>query len=300
MVLGDGPVPVYALESGTVYRRGYQAGGAGNYVYVKYPRMGVAVAYFHLTSIAVKQGQSVGRGTRIGVAGTTGGSTGVHLHIGVRNLSTWKWQNPETWLTNYSAPTSNGSSAYRVGATYTLRTNMNVRTGPGTNYSKKKRSALTANARAHCTSASSAVLKKGTKVTCKAVRTVGSRSRLDGFVPGNLAKSTFHRRHSMGDITWMQVLAIMIGSGGITSGAVAITMKLIDRNSITKRTLAVLSYGALSDKIEKLLDQDYATPEQRKEIEEFWKVYKAHGWNGDMDARMAKVHALPTKNLHDE
>ena len=93
----------------------------------------------------------------------------------------------------------------------------------------------------------------------------------------------------MTDITWMQVLALMIGSGGITSGAVAITMKLIDRNSITKRTLAVLSYGALSDKIEKLLDQ-----------EEFWKVYKAHGWNGDMDARMAKVRALPTKNLHDE
>ena len=44
----------------------------------------------------------------------------------------------------------------------------------------------------------------------------------------------------MSDITWMQVLALMIGSGGITSGAVAITMKLIDRNSITKRTLAVL------------------------------------------------------------
>ena len=32
----------------------------------------------------------------------------------------------------------------------------------------------------------------------------------------------------MSDITWMQVLALMIGSGGITSGAVAITMKLID------------------------------------------------------------------------
>lgn len=169
-----GKVPVYALESGTVYKRGYQAGGAGNYVYVKYPRLSVAVAYFHLTRIAVKQGQSVGRGTRIGVAGTTGGSTGVHLHIGVRNLSTWKWQNPETWLANYSAPSSNGSSGYRVGSTYTLRTNMNVRTGPGTNYAKKKRSALTVNARAHCTSASSAVLKKGTRVTCKATHTVGS------------------------------------------------------------------------------------------------------------------------------
>ena len=79
----------------------------------------------------------------------------------------------------YSAPSSGGSSSggssgYRVGSTYTLRANMNVRTGPGTNYVKKKRSALTANARAHCTSSSSAVLKSGTRVTCKAVRTVGS------------------------------------------------------------------------------------------------------------------------------
>ena len=33
----------------------------------------------------------------------------------------------------------------------------------------------------------------------------------------------------MTDITWMQVLALMIGSGGITSGAVAITMERIRR-----------------------------------------------------------------------
>lgn len=175
---GCSKVPVYALESGTVYKKGYQAGGAGNYVYVKYPRLGVAVAYFHLSSIAVKQGQAVSRGTRIGIAGTTGASTGVHLHIGVRGLSSWKWQNPETWLANYKAPgtsSSGGSSSgYRVGSTYTLRCNMNVRTGPGTGYAKKKRSALTANARAHCTSSSSAVLKKGTRVTCKAIKTSGS------------------------------------------------------------------------------------------------------------------------------
>ena len=56
-------------------------------------------------------------------------------------------------------PTSNvTSSPYKVGGTYTLQTNMNVRTGPGTSYSKKK------------------VLKKGTKVTCKAVKKVGSKT----------------------------------------------------------------------------------------------------------------------------
>lgn len=176
---GCSKVSVYALESGTVYKRGYDS-SAGNYVYVKYPRHGVVVAYFHLSSISVRQGQSVGRGTKVGVAGSTGSSTGVHLHIGVRSLSTWKWQNPETWLANYKSPGSSGSgssgstSGYRTGSTYTLRCNMNVRTGPGTGYAKKKRNTLTANARAHCTSASSAVLKKSTRVTCKSIRTSGS------------------------------------------------------------------------------------------------------------------------------
>ena len=176
---GCSKVAVHALESGVVYKTGYDR-SAGNYVYVKYARYGVAVAYFHLSSISVRQGQSVGRGTKVGVAGSTGSSTGVHLHIGVRSLSTWKWQNPETWLANYKSPGSSGSgssgstSGYRTGSTYTLRCNMNVRTGPGTGYAKKKRNTLTANARAHCTSASSAVLKKGTRVTCKSIRTAGS------------------------------------------------------------------------------------------------------------------------------
>ena len=169
-----GKVPVYALESGTVYKRGYQAGGAGNYVYVKYPRLGVAVAYFHLNSIAVKQGQSVSRGTKIGVAGTTGSSTGVHLHIGVRNLSTWKWQNPETWLANYKPAGSARYSGYRVGGTYTLKVDLKVRTGPGTGYRQKKRSELTAGGKAHAKNQTYAVLKSGTRVTCQRVATSGS------------------------------------------------------------------------------------------------------------------------------
>ena len=171
-------VPVYALESGTVYKRGYQAGGAGNYVYVKYPRLGVAVAYFHLNSISVKQGQSVSKGTKIGVAGTTGSSTGVHLHIGVRNLSTWKWQNPETWLANYKPAGSTSSSGYRVGSTYTLKANMKVRTGPGTGYRQKKRIELTAGGKAHALSQTYAVLKTGTRVTCQKVVNTGAETWL--------------------------------------------------------------------------------------------------------------------------
>lgn len=71
-----------------------------------------------------------------------------------------------------STPTSKPAatvSPYKVGKVYTLQANMNVRTGAGTGYRKKKRSELTANARAHCTGSKSAVLRRGTRVTCKAV-----------------------------------------------------------------------------------------------------------------------------------
>ena len=166
---GCSKVSVYALESGVVYKTGYDR-SAGNYVYVKYARYGVAVAYFHLSRISVRKGQSVSRGTKVGVAGMSGSSTGVHLHIGVRSLSTWKWQNPETWLANYSSPSSgSSSSSYRVGSTYTLQNNMKVRTGPGTNYRQKKRSELTANAKQHAQSGTYAVLKKGTRVTVQGI-----------------------------------------------------------------------------------------------------------------------------------
>lgn len=170
---GCGKVAVHAIESGVVYKRDRDS-SAGNYVYIKYPRLGVAVAYFHLNSISVRQGQSVSKGTKVGVTGTTGSSTGVHLHIGVRSLSTWKWQNPETWLANYKPAGSTSSSGYRVGSTYTLKANMKVRTGPGTGYRQKKRSELTAGGKAHALSQTYAVLKAGTRVTCQRVATSGS------------------------------------------------------------------------------------------------------------------------------
>ena len=164
---GCSKVPLFAIESGTVYKRGYDK-SAGNYLYIKYPRLGVAVAYFHLSKINVKSGQSVGKGTKVAVAGTTGSSTGVHLHIGVRNLSTWKWVNPETWLANYSA--GRPGKTYKVGSVYTLQANLKVRTGPGTSYKQKKRSELTKDGQSNAKSGTYAVLKSGTKVTCKEVK----------------------------------------------------------------------------------------------------------------------------------
>lgn len=58
---------------------------------------------------------------------------------------------------------------YKVGVTYTLQVNLNVRIGAGTSYKNKKYSELTKDGRKHALNISNAVLKRGTKVTCKKV-----------------------------------------------------------------------------------------------------------------------------------
>ena len=50
----------------------------------------------------------------------------------------------------------------------------------------------------------------------------------------------------------------------------------------------------MSQEIERLLDQGYATPAERRILDEMYHNYKAHGWNGDMDARLEKVYRLRT------
>lgn len=67
------------------------------------------------------------------------------------------------------------TSSYTVGKTYTLLSNMNVRTGPGTGYRKKKRSELTADGKKNAKLGFYAVLKKGTRVTIKEVRIVNNQ-----------------------------------------------------------------------------------------------------------------------------
>lgn len=56
---------------------------------------------------------------------------------------------------------------YKVGSLYTLQVNLNVRSGSGTTYKIKKYSELTKDGRNHAFNQRDAVLKRGTKVTCK-------------------------------------------------------------------------------------------------------------------------------------
>ncbi|MEV6104925.1 M23 family metallopeptidase [Streptomyces sp. NPDC051940] len=70
--------PVLASASGTAYRY-YEAGGAGNYVVIDHGG-GWKTYYFHLSSYAISHGQYVSQGQTIGYTGSTGNSSGAHIH----------------------------------------------------------------------------------------------------------------------------------------------------------------------------------------------------------------------------
>lgn len=79
---GPSGTPILSTSDGVVVRAGWY-GGYGNAVVIRHA-FGIETLYAHLSRVDVKEGQSVSRGDRIGGMGTTGQSTGVHLHYEVR------------------------------------------------------------------------------------------------------------------------------------------------------------------------------------------------------------------------
>ena len=73
--------PVVAAKAGTVTVAGWGK-AAGNYVQINH-HDGFSSIYMHLSSIGVSVGQNVGAGQYIGATGSTGVSTGDHLHFGI-------------------------------------------------------------------------------------------------------------------------------------------------------------------------------------------------------------------------
>lgn len=72
---------IVAAESGTVLRAGWNS-GYGNYVVIDHGG-GVQTLYGHCSALLVSSGQSVSRGEQIALVGSTGVSTGPHLHFEV-------------------------------------------------------------------------------------------------------------------------------------------------------------------------------------------------------------------------
>lgn len=80
--------PIYATRAGKVTVASYQAGGAGNYVSINHLD-GFSSIYMHMTNYVVSAGQTVSQGQLIGYVGSTGLSTGPHLHFGISYAGTY-------------------------------------------------------------------------------------------------------------------------------------------------------------------------------------------------------------------
>src|SRR3954469_15727696 len=84
----DFPAPagtaVGAAGVGTVSFAGWNSGGYGNLIVIQH-RLGYQTWYAHLSSFAVSQGSAVAGGVMVGRVGTTGRSTGPHLHFELRH-----------------------------------------------------------------------------------------------------------------------------------------------------------------------------------------------------------------------
>jgi len=87
--------PIYAAKSGKVTVTSYQAGGAGYYVSINHGD-GFSSIYMHMTHYIVSPGQYVTAGQVIGYVGSTGGSTGPHLHFGIAYNG--KYVNPMQYI----------------------------------------------------------------------------------------------------------------------------------------------------------------------------------------------------------
>lgn len=131
---------VVAAAAGTVsVVRNLGSTSYGKYVVIDHGG-GWSSLYAHLNSYSVSVGQNVASGKSIGTVGTTGGSTGPHLHFEERlNGSAQKIKFNGAQISyfgtgNYTSRNACGGSGGATGTVNTNGTPLNVRSGPGTSY----------------------------------------------------------------------------------------------------------------------------------------------------------------------
>lgn len=89
---------LYAIDTGyvqkTVTGQDKSKTGYGNYIWVRYPRYNLSLLYAHCSKVLLKKGDKVKKGDVVAIMGTTGKSTGVHLHLGMTRIGSNTWLNP--------------------------------------------------------------------------------------------------------------------------------------------------------------------------------------------------------------
>ena len=93
-------LPLYPITRGRVVQIGKDS-VSGNYIFIKYPTLGIESFYCHMKSKPkVKKNQLIEADTLVGYVGTTGSSTGEHLHLGIKKTKVYvdneftSWRNP--------------------------------------------------------------------------------------------------------------------------------------------------------------------------------------------------------------
>ena len=76
--------PILAGDSGTVTAAGWDSSGYGNRITIDHGN-GFVTLYAHMSALQVSVGQTVEKGAVIGQMGSTGRSTGTHLHFEIRS-----------------------------------------------------------------------------------------------------------------------------------------------------------------------------------------------------------------------
>ena len=75
-------IPIYALDDGEVLYEGYDNSTGAIICYVRFPKLDDYVGlYYHLANTVINKGDKVTKDTKIGMMGSTGYSTGNHLHF---------------------------------------------------------------------------------------------------------------------------------------------------------------------------------------------------------------------------
>ncbi len=116
--------PIYATADGLITEAGWNSGGYGNLIKVEHGK-GIETRYAHLSSIAVRAGQRIRRGDVIGRMGSTGRSTGSHLHYEVRidgrAVNPIPFMKSTDYLVAMRARANSGSMDTAMGGAYSAR-----------------------------------------------------------------------------------------------------------------------------------------------------------------------------------